>query len=518
MAWERRLGLACGFAGLVLVLVTAGFVVAQGGPTARTGLVAAAGLALLSVTVAMDPAGVAWLLLGRPAEAALPAVLATAAVAGVLAAANIIVSPSLQAADVTRTGQHTLTSRSVQAMRQLGSDLMVTGLFSPAQRDAEDRAQALLDLYRRQSRHVKVRFLDPDQRGAVPPGLASQPPGTVVLQYRDRPAVALDASRQTEAGVTEVVLRLERSRSPATCWAMGDGERDLADVNVVSGYSGAARLVQASGYRLREVMLAQPGALASCDVLVLLQLGQPLPDASAQAVQGYLAGGGKLLIALDPWPGAGVLASANVLVQPYGLGFDGGLVVEGDLASAAAGDSTIPLVTDFGGSPVTAGLAGTYVFMPQATPVTAGPTAGVTMQTLAETSARAYDIPLQRTDLARRSSDRRGPFALMRSAERSQGGGRTTRVVVVGTSALAENRTLPPSASGSNGDLLRASLDWLTRQDQLVGLAPKPPPAAPLTLNDAAVRANVALTLVGLPLLLVAVGVGVHASRRRRRV
>lgn len=516
MAWDRRIGLACGFAGLVLILVTAGFMVVDGGPTVRTELVVAAGLALLAVTVAVDAAGVAQLLRGR-AHAALPVVMVTAAVAGVLAAANVVASRSLQGVDLTRSGQHTLTPRSIQAMRELGSDLTVTGLFPPAQRDAEDRAQALFDLYRRQSGHVKVRFLDPDQRGARPPGVARQPPGTVVLQYRDRPAVALDASRQTEAGVTEAVLRLEQSRSPATCWATGDGERDLADANVVSGYSGAARLVQASGYRLREVALAEPGALAACDVLVVLQLGQPLPEASAQAVQGYLAGGGKLLIALDPWPGTGVLASANALLQPYGVGFDGGLVVEGDPASAAAGDDTIPLVTDFGGSPITAGLAGGYVFLPQATPVTAGSAAGATVQTLAETSARAYDIPLQRTDLAHRSSDRRGPFALMRSVERSLGGGRTTRIVVVGTSALAENRTLPPSASGSNGDLLRASLDWLTRQDQLVGVAPRPPPGAPLTLSDGDVRANVALTLVGLPLLIVALGIGVHAGRRRRR-
>ena len=52
-----------------------------------------------------------------------------------------------------------------------------------------------------------------------------------------------------------------------------------------------------------------------------------------------------------------------------------------------------------------------------------------------------------------------------------------------GTSALAENHTMPPAAASANPALLLASLDWLTRQDSLLGIPPKPPADAALPLT-----------------------------------
>jgi ABC-type uncharacterized transport system involved in gliding motility auxiliary subunit len=434
-------------------------------------------------------------------------VLAGAAVAvlALVVGANLLAARSPQAVDLTRSGQFTLTAQSIQATRQLDSDLVVTGYFRPDQLAVRRDVETLLDLYRQQSPHVQVRFADPEQAGGA------GAPGSIVLQYRNRSPVVLDAGRQSEPDVTATIERLESGRTPVVCWAAGDGERGLQDADVVSGYSAAANLLRTSGYQTQTVELGEQTAPATCDVLVVLELSGPLSAGAAQAVQAYLARGGTLLLAVDPWLDGAIVSSVNALLQPYGAAFDGGLVIEPDPAHAAANDSTVPVVSSFGESPITTDLLGRHAFFPAATPIVGTPAAGTASVDLAASTAGAFSIPRQRTDLSRRAGDEAGPFVLMRSIEQRQ-----SRIVLAGTSALAENWTMPPAAASANAALLLASLDWLTRQDSLLGIPPKPPLAAALPLTGGALDSNVLVALPLPPLAVLAAALLVLVPRRRR--
>lgn len=496
-------GLAGAALGVLLLVGTTGFVAADGGLDARAGLALAAALALLAVPVVLAPGAVGSLLRDRRARIGPKRVLLGAAVTGALFAANVIASQSTRAVDLT--GLYALSPRSEKAVGALDADLVVTALIGPGDQAARRGAEALLDPYRQLSRHVKLNFADPSRAPA-------QPPGSILLQYRDRPPIALDPTEQTQAGVTAAILRLESSRSPVVCWAGGDGERDLADPNEVTGYSGVAGLLKADRYQVRSVVLAQQGVPAGCDVLVVLQLATPLEDAAVRAIQAYLAGGGRLLMGLDPWPDRRVLAGANAVLRPYGAAFAGGLVVEQDPALAAAGDDTIPVVSVLGQPAITANLAGGYVFFPQTTFITGAGVSGVSSVDVASSSSRSYEIPEQRTDLGRRPGDGVGSFVLMRSLEQRHASGRTTRVVLAGTSALAENRTLPQNASGSNADLMTAALDWLSQQDSLTA-GPRLTASQPLTLTSTGLRVNQVLTVAVMPLLVLAIGLPAYLRR-----
>ena len=507
--WGRRLALACAAAGTALLLSTLGFAAADGGVSQRTALLLVAGAALFAVYPVVDPA----VIRDRRTRQVQLGVVASAAVVGVLVATNVLASRAIQAADLTRSSLYTLSPRSAQVLGGLGSDLQVTGFFRSDQLQARRDVQTLLDLYRQQSARVEVRYVDPDQDAALAAGLGVKVPGSIVLQYRSRPPVVLDPAQQSEADVTAAIQRLESTRTPVICWAGGSGERDLKDTNEVSGYSAVAELLRTTNYRTQDVLLAQQGVPTACDALVVLQLGRPLEDAAVRAVRDYLGRGGKLLLAIDPWLDAPVVASANAMLEPYGAAFDGSLVIEPDTAHAATDDPTIPVIYSYGASPITRDLDRRYVFLPQATPITGSPAAGVRAVDLATTTDRAYAIPQQRTDLSRRSTDRPGPFVLLRTLERTDSGPRA-RIVLSGTSALAENRTMPPAASGSNPDLLVASLDWLTEQDSLISIAPKPAAAEPLALSERDVRWNAILTVAVLPLLVAALGALVLRRRR----
>ncbi|TMC05279.1 MAG: hypothetical protein E6J41_22590 [Chloroflexi bacterium] len=429
--------------------------------------------------------------------------LALAAAGAVLAlvAVDALAGLTPLAADLTRSGQFTLTPRSVQVLGQLDAEVTVTGFFRPDQLAARRDAAALLDLYRQRSSRVQVRFADPDQDAALAQRLGAAA-GSLALQYRDRTPVVLDAGRESESDVTAAIERLRSGRTPVVCWASGDGERDPQDADPETGYSAAAALLRASSYATQQVALAQPRIPAACDVLVVLGPARALTDVEGQAVSAYLAGGGRLLVAADPWIDGTILASVNGLLQPYGVGFGGGLVIEPDPAHAAAGDSTVPVVA----------LAGGDVFLPAATPITGAPDSGASAA-LASSSAGAFAIAQQRTDLGRRVGDDSGPFVLVRSVEQPRSAG-VTRIVVAGTSGLAENRTLPPAASSANPSLLLASLDWLSGQDELLAIPPRPLAAAPLSLSTSGLRWNV---LLALPLPLLAVlAAGIPAFLRRR--
>jgi ABC-type uncharacterized transport system len=509
-----RLAVGSAATGLVVFLVALGEVVADGRPSLRTVLLLLAGLALVAVYVVAHSGELAAIRRGRRPRLTSLGVLATAAVVGALVAADLPASRAIAAADLTRHSLYTLSDRSAQVTRSLNDDLTITAFFRSDQRQARAGVETLLDLYRQQSRRVHVRYADFERDAALAGRLGVDVPGSIALQYRSRPAVVLDPAQQSESDVTTAIQRLRSTRTLTLCWAAGDGERDLKDTNEVSGYSAVAELLRTTNYRVQEIPLAQQGVPTACDALVVLQLGRPLADPSVLAVRDYLARGGKLLLAIDPWLDQRTVASANAVLAPYGSAFDGGLVVEPEPARAATGDPTIPVVSSYGASPVTGNLDRRYVFLPQATPITGAAPAGVTAVDLAITTDRAYSIPQQRTDLEYRPTDRGGPFVLLRSIEQPRAGP-PTRIVVGGTSALAENRTMPPSANGSNPDLLLASLDWLTEQDDLVSIPPKPAAAGPLALGDAGVRWNIVLTVLLLPLLLAGAGVAIRVRLSR---
>ncbi len=515
MRWDRRIALLSALAGIVLLLTTLSFVLADGQLSQRGAFLLFAGVALVIVHVVVDPSAAGQLLRGRRPRSGSLGALVGAVVVGALIGTNVLASHSPAAIDLTRSGLYTLSPTSVQVAQRLDSDLAVTAFFRPGDQEPRREAQSLLSLYQQQSPRVKVRFMDPDQNEALALSLGVKVASSVVLQYRGHPPVVLGRVEQTEPGVTGAIQRLESARSPIVCWAGGDGERDLNDPNEVSGYSGVADLLRSGNYQVQDVLLVQQNVPASCDVLVVLQLARPLGDSSVRAIQDYLGRGGRLLMGIDPWLDAKTVASAGAALKPYGVGFDGSLVVEPDKAHAATDDPTIPVVYDFGQSPVTRDLARQYVFFPQSTYITGRPTAGVTAIDLASTTDHSYAIQQQRTSLDRRALDRPGPFVLMRSLEQPREKGRPMRAVLVGSSALAENRTLPPSATGSNPDLFVAALDWLSQPDTGSAVEARPAPAAPLSLGDQDVWVNEGVTLGLMPLLVIVAGLAVRLRRRR---
>ncbi len=436
------------------------------------------------------------------------------AVVAVLVAINVFVSRSPLTWDLTRAGNNTLAPQSMLAAKHLTKDLEVIGLFVPGAGNGQPEAEALVSLYAAQSPHVKYRSADPTRDPADVKKYGVTQTNTVVLDYGEKTELLLQGS-QSEQDFTSALLKLESDRTPVVCWATGDGEAQLTDTNQKSGYSAVATLLENNNFARQDVLLAGGAAIpTTCDELVILDATAALPDAAVKAVDTYLAGGGRLLIAAEPWakdPKA--TQSMSAILKPYGVGFSGALVVETDPSRAVSQDPTIPAVIDYGRSPITSDIQGIVSFYPQTTPITGNPAAGVTAVKIAATTSRSYAAPQIRTDLTRKQGDLAGPFTIMETLEQPAGTGKT-RIVVVGTQAFAQNGTLPPNNNDANLELVLGSVQWLAGQDDLIALPPKPDRALPLTLTQDEQSTVIFITAVLMPGIIAVAGVAVWWRRR----
>lgn len=514
--WSGRMALAAGATGVLLLCAGAGLALSAGAVDRNAGLALVFGAAALGAGGVLDPGAFRALAQTQRGRFATLTVLVSALTIGILGLLNVVAARSVQAVDLTRAGYYTLSPQSTLAAKRLDSDLTITGFFRPDQQASKRDSTSLIGLYQQQTSHIQLRSADPDQDPALTRQLGVDIAGDLVLRYKAKPPVILTLASQSEADVTGALLRLESTRSPLVCWVQGDGERDLQDRETQTGYAQAQDVLKQRGYRLQTVLLSQQPALpAECELVAVVGPTSALTAPAQAALTQYVGQGGKLLMAYAPWQGDSVTASVNAPLKDLGVGFSGGLVVEGDAGRQAANDRTVAAVLSFGDSPISKGLAGHTVLFPHPTSLSGEPAAGVDAVDVAQSSGSAYLVPKPRSsaDLDRKDSDQPGPLTLTRTLEEKRTSNRKTRVVLIGTPDIAENLALTTEGS-FNRDLFLAGFDWLSEQEDVIAVASKPSRARALPITQQDLYLNAFVTLLLVPALLAGLGVAVYVRRR----
>src|SRR5439155_14045645 len=169
---------------------------------------------------------------------------------------------------VTRSGKHTVGTQSVLAPPNLTEDLHLSGLFRSPHPGAQAETEALIALYAQQSSRVHYRSANVGTDVADVKSYNVTEADTVVLDYNGKTQLLLPGS-QTEQDFTSALLKLESSRVPMVCWAVGDGERELSDVTKSTGYSSVESLLTRNNFAHRDLILSQVTAIPSdCDELL----------------------------------------------------------------------------------------------------------------------------------------------------------------------------------------------------------------------------------------------------------
>ena len=509
--WERRLAIGCLLLGVVLLFVGGSDVLVEQKVSGSASYPLIAGLALLISYVILDPTAARDLVSSRRSRFGTLSVLVTAIVVGILVAGNVLAARSSLSLDLTRYKINTLAPESVDVAHRLAADADIT-FWDNSSDSSYDTVRSLLSRYQAASPYVKLTIADPNNDPATARGQGVTALDTVVIRYQGKSQI-LGPGSQGESDITAALLKLESVRTPVVCWAGGDGEADLKNSDPLLGYSEASNQIQKDNFAIQDLLLSQaPSIPAGCDVVAIVRPTQPPPAPAVKVLTDYLAGGGRLLVALDPWQDAKVTAGYNSVLTAYGRLKE--LAGAGYLAAHHANNEpTAVAVVDYGGSPIAKGLHNRVTFFPETTAIDSNATGTASTTPVAQTTSDSFLITTPRQPpFNQQTGDKPGPFTIMETGEVAGTGSRKSRVVVVGTGAFAENEAL--LAQGENIAILTGSLDYLTDQEQLISIPPKPANVKTLSLTQEQQNLNLWLTLLVMPLLVALGGVAVWWRRR----
>lgn len=510
------------------------------------------------------------------------AVLLGAALLGMV---NYLGSKYYTRGDWTSSQIYTLSEKSLNLLRGLDRPVEFI-VFVVPDNPLYLPVKELLERYAAASQEVTVREIDPERDLVQAQKLVDQyqveRQNVVVVASGDDRRV-IDASDLAEwdfsgmqQGLPErlkgfrgeqafsgAILELTEASKPKLAFTTGHGERGIDDSSP-EGLSELEGLLGADNFELISwPSLTEPEVPTGANLVVVAGPKVGFLPTELEALDSYLASGGRVLLLLDPQlRGSGLVdlgMAAWLRDHEVALGDD--IVVDPDRAILFSGLETFS-VDSYGNHPLTdpfrqAGVPVLWSLARSVTPVGGDEGAsGTEATTLLRTSVGGYGetnlaaLP----DLEKDDADTPGPVSLAvavagpvatptsspevsspsadakpgttAAAEPSAAGdeaaavdeaGKTDdakhwRLVVFGNSSFLSNQLLD---SLGNAALASNLLNWLAQRDTLLGIPAREPEHVRLNLTGAQVRGVHWLVLGLLPGLAVVAGIAVRYRRRR---
>ena len=452
-------------------------------------------------------------ILGRRGERFLEAVnlaVYTAVAVAIVVLANWFVDRHNRRWDLTPNQSYSLSPQTTKVLKELKNDLTIY-VFD---RESGFRGRRdLLDNYSALTPRVTVRYVDPDRQPSLAGQFGIRNYGTVVVAGGDR---HFEAQSSTEEGLTNAIVRLLKGQK-TVYFIQGHGERDV-DSSDRAGYGRVKKQLENENRQVKTLVLLQKMEVpADCSLLVIAGPRNDFLAQEVETIKKYLTGGGRALFLLDPGMEltnlAKLLADWNVTLR-NDLAID-----ENPVAQLVGASPSMPLILKYGSSPIVQPLARTATLFPLTRSFEVGKEykAGVSAESLCETSPDSFGVadfdPKVREVRYRAGKDTKGPLSVAVAGTIAGEGEKKTegRFVAVGTSMLAVNNYLPFEG---NRDLFMNMVNWLSAEEDLISIRPKPPESQRLNMTAQQMRRVLYLGVFGLPILIIALGTSVWWRRR----
>ena len=436
-------------------------------------------------------------------------VLAIAVIA-ILAVANFVGYRHHKRFDLTTEKLYTLSDQTRQIVSGLQKDVNVVRFAKTPDAAFDD----LMAEYKTLSAHFKYQTVDPQQKPEIAQDYGATHIGDVFIAVGDRKS-RIESGPQSEVGeqdVTGAILKITSDKIKTLCFVTGHGEKSLTDSSQ-EGYSNADAGLKKENYLTKTVnLITESGVPADCAVLVIAGPKQSYYPQETVWLGKYLDAAGDALILVDPT----TEPKLDDLFQSWNVAVGNNIVIDASgMGQVIGAGPTIPIVADFGDSPITKGFTRSATFFPMArTASIADKSKSIPeMVDLLKTSDRSFTIPNLPTGNKISfdpKTDTRGPLSLGVSGSRKVGE-KNARLVVIGNSQFAMN---PYISQLRNGDLFYNALDWLAADENLISIRPKTATNRQVNLSEAQASALKWLDLIFLPGLVIFVGIMIWWKRR----
>jgi ABC-type uncharacterized transport system involved in gliding motility auxiliary subunit len=411
--------------------------------------------------------------------------------------------------DVTRSARNTLSQATLDVLRQLDGPLTVTA-YAVTQDASGANLHKLIEerfnAYRRAKPDLELKLVDPreDPKRAEAAGVRT--PTELVIEYRRR-SEHMPLGEFSEQSFANVLMRLVRGSASLVLWLEGHGERRLDGIaNHDLGEFG--RQLQQKGLKLNSVNLALAQEVPSNAALLVIASPQSdVQPAEVEKILRYLKAGGNLLWLIDPEP----LRGLQPIAETLGLVLTPGTVV--DLAlRPKSGPPVFAVATSYGRHPITAAFRYNALF-PYARQIGISESEEWRVSPLIEVAQRGW-VEIDKLDdkpTFNAARDLPGPVNIAAAFERTTGD-KQQRVVVVGNASFLSNTYL---GNAGNLQLGVAMVNWLSAEDDLVAIDPRPAPDSRLDIDQMTLYLIAFASLLVLPLAFVLTGVLIWWRRRK---
>ncbi len=416
------------------------------------------------------------------------------------------------AIDLSSNQRNSLSAETLRLLENIDKPLEVTLFVSPIN-DVRPALETLFERYRDAQDRIEFQSLNPDLYPDLLREYDIRYDGEAMIVYEGRRE---KVSPITESGVSTAIQRLLRQGERWLVFLEGHGERHpYRDAN--HDYSLFATELASRGFTIESLNLAQTTTIPdNTSVLVLASPKLPLLPGELDLLRNYIDNGGNLLWLADPEQ---ALDGTEMLADHLAVEFLPGIVVDPNSQLMGLNRVDFALVADYPRHEITRDLIGLSLF-PEAQAMAFHGEDLWQRQIFLQSHVRSWNETggiRGELFLGDNDDESGGPLDLGISLARSQhaedGALFEQRVVIVGDADFVSNRYL---GNGANLDIGVNLMNWLSHDDRLISISPRPAPDTRLELSQTQQVTIALLFLLFLPLGLLGGGLRIWLKRRKR--
>lgn len=488
--------------------------------------------------------------MGRRAASGINSFLMIIIVAGIIGVLYYIAERHPVRYDLTANRTQTLSNQTMKVIGGLESDIEIIGFFEGGSLPGE-MVSDLLKEYRRRTDKITFLAIDPVNRPGEAQKYGVSEMGVILISGENRKFVKMMDmfERQMnpyaqeppkfygEQAITNALISITGREKRRICFLEGHGERDV-NAQDEGGYSGIKDLLEGENYEVSAVnLITEKKVPAGCTALAVVGPEKFFSGGEIEAVRDYINGGGAGLFLLDAMKHSGL----EFVLQDWGVQVGNDLVVDPERYYGDDPLSPVPYMKyhDITAELKDSKLTVSLFYSRSVGPADDGETdAGVSV--LLETSGGSWaetDMESQNAEYTA-GEDMKGPVPVAvavtapagAAGEGEETGGedageadapRESRLVVIGDVDFASNAFVYQSglikaiAGGAgNTDFLMNSFNWLSGEEDLISIRPKPTDIRPLNATGDQLKVFTALYAGVIPFAIVIIGVVIWYRRR----
>jgi ABC-type uncharacterized transport system involved in gliding motility auxiliary subunit len=423
--------------------------------------------------------------------------------------------------DLTASGEHTLSDQTLQALKTITEPVKGIAFVKEPSEEASG-VRKLLSAYQHRLKGMSLDFVDPDRNPALTRQYDIRALNTVILEGFGR---SQTVKTPDEENLTNALVRLSKGRTEKVYWVTGHGERPFKSA-VPESLETIHKALSGQGFEFEELTLAQKDIPAEAALVVVAAPEKPLFPEEAASLKRYLNLGGSVLVFLEPYEDGGL----KDFLREYGIVISSDMVVD-KMSRVMGGDFLLPMIVTYGEHEITRNFR-LLSFFSLARSVELDKDVkkkGLTLTNLAFTSQESW-AEMDREALNQGKArldpeDRQGPISLAvivelnpqeAKADESKEQDKITgegKLAVFGDADVASNKFV--SLAGNN-ELITNTINYLAGRKDLITIPEKQRPTDHLMLTRNQGLLLFWIPVVGIPLLVIVLGVVAWRKRRSR--